>query len=506
MTAIWSTLNRTFRRLRWRLTLSYTAVTVGALTAALVIAGILLFSQILMPTGMVTPDTWLRAVSQNKSPMWSYILAQSPIDTEMVALLLDTVEGADFTVGRFDLLRVGSLQLTAQVAGQSDVFIVDAGGTLLGATNSTLAPASALGQPIDTGMLPAMEAPLRAALAGYTEPASLYAEIEPNERFILAVPIFDDSGVRLLGAGIVHVHRLPTSDDLPVSTLTLTLRGTLLFLLVAGVLGAIFGLLTANGMARRFERLSHASAAWSRGDFGVRIDDTTGDEISQLAGRLDAMAGQLQQLLARMQQTAISEERNRLARDLHDSAKQQALAASFQLGTALTLFESDPPAARHHLADADALVDSVRRELTDLIYELRPAVTDERDFGETLREYVAEWAHQNGIEVDLSLEMGAELPLQTKGELYRILQEALANVARHSGAGHVTLSLRQDGAGLALTVSDDGCGFDVDAPAGDGMGLRSMAERAAALGGSLHVESRPDDGTTVTAMAPVGRP
>ena len=101
---------------------------------------------------------------------------------------------------------------------------------------------------------------------------------------------------------------------------------------------------------------------------------------------------------------AVSEERNRLARDLHDSAKQQALAASFELGTALTLYERDPDGAKHHLVEADALVDSVRKELTNLVHELRPQDMDGQDFSETLKEYAFEWSHRNGIEMNFHVE------------------------------------------------------------------------------------------------------
>ena len=113
-------------------------------------------------------------------------------------------------------------------------------------------------------------------------------------------------------------------------------------------------------MVSRLERVSQVTDAWSQGDFSEFIMDPVGDEISQLAVRLNQMAEQLQQFLKRSQEIAVSEERNRLARDLHDSAKQEALAASFHLGTALTLFERDPKSAKSHLVEADNLVDSVR--------------------------------------------------------------------------------------------------------------------------------------------------
>ena len=166
-----------------------------------------------------------------------------------------------------------------------------------------------------------------------------------------------------------------------------------------------------------------------------------GDEITQLGQRLNRMAEQLKILLRRRQEMAVSEERNRLARDLHDSAKQQALAASLELGTALTLYERDPEEAKKHLVEADTLVDAVRKELTNLVHELRPQAMDGQDFSETLKEYAFEWSQRNGIELKFNVNGNDELSLDTRETLFRIAQEALANIARHSSASMQNSSL-----------------------------------------------------------------
>jgi NarL family two-component system sensor histidine kinase LiaS len=276
----------------------------------------------------------------------------------------------------------------------------------------------------------------------------------------------------------------------------------LVFLLAAGLVGTMFGSVTASGMVKRLQRVSSASEAWSRGDFTAFIEDSVGDEISQLAHRLNRMAEQLQSLLTQRQAMAISEERNRLARDLHDSAKQQALAASFQLGTAITLFERDPQAAREHLAEADALVDAVRKELTDLIHELRPQTMDGRNLADVLKEYAIDWAHRTGIEIEVNVQEQGPLPLESEQTPYRIAQEALANVARHSAANHADLLLSDGPGGVTMEIADDGCGFD---PRGEhaGMGLVSMRERAEALNGEVVIESEPGRGTRICVALPV---
>jgi NarL family two-component system sensor histidine kinase LiaS len=241
--------------------------------------------------------------------------------------------------------------------------------------------------------------------------------------------------------------------------------------------------------------------AWSLGDFSKFIVDSVGDEISQFAERLNSMAKQLQELLRRRQEMAVSEERNRLARDLHDSAKQQALAASFELGTALTLFECDPGKARQHLVEADSLVDSVRKELTNLVDELRPHPTDGRDLAEVVRDTVEDWSQRSGIESEVNIE-GEEKPSPAIEEtLLRILQEGLANIARHSAASKVKVTLLNESKKVTIIIKDNGCGFNPQ-KVYEGLGLSSMKERAEALGGNFMVSSQPGQGTVLTVILP----
>ena len=214
------------------------------------------------------------------------------------------------------------------------------------------------------------------------------------------------------------------------------------------------------------------------------------------------MAEQLQQYLRRSQKMAVSEERNRLARDLHDSAKQEALAASFHLGTALTLFERDPESARNHLVEADSLVDSVRRELTDLIHELRPPSLNADEFDEMLNEYIIEWAHQAGIKASLTVKGTLDIPLDLKQTIYRIMQEALANAARHSSAEKVIVSIQQSEECIEIMIQDNGIGFTIQNHY-DGIGLESMRERAESLGGDITITSAVGEGTKITTSFPI---
>ncbi len=222
--------------------------------------------------------------------------------------------------------------------------------------------------------------------------------------------------------------------------------------------------------------------------------------FTALAGRA-ALAIENARLYEQAQQVAALEERNRLARELHDSVKQQALAASFQLGTAITLFDCDPQTAKKHLSEADNLVDSVRTELSALILKLRPQAMDRKDITEIINDYAIEWAHQSGIEVHVDVQEPTGLSLELKRALFRILQESLANVARHGSAECADVILRVD-PDIQLIVRDDGHGFDTQVEH-SGMGLQSMRERSEALNGSFTVDSEPGEGTCVSVTFPV---
>jgi NarL family two-component system sensor histidine kinase LiaS len=180
-----------------------------------------------------------------------------------------------------------------------------------------------------------------------------------------------------------------------------------------------------------------------------------------------------------------------------------ALAASFQLGTALTLYDRDPQIAKNHLVEADALVDSVRDELTNLVHELRPQPVDGQDFSETLKEYVLDWSHRSGIEIEIDIDIKGNngLSLVTREALFRIAQEALANIARHSSASCADVSLEYETDMVKMIIKDNGHGFDQRLRKG-GLGLDSMRERAEALGGSFTVESSPGQGTKIEVTLP----
>jgi NarL family two-component system sensor histidine kinase LiaS len=240
------------------------------------------------------------------------------------------------------------------------------------------------------------------------------------------------------------------------------------------------------------------------GNFGISIDDPAQDELAELAGRLNQMAQQLESTLETRREFAILEERNRLARDLHDSAKQLAFAAAGQINAANNLLKRDTDAAGEHIEEAEGLIRNLRRELGDLIRQLRPAELEGKGLGTALGDYAADWSRQTGIAQEVLVRRERHLPLDIEQAIFRIMQEALANSARHSHANEVKIKIVYGNDDITCTLHDDGLGFDPGQKF-SGFGLHSMRERAAAVGGTLRIESAPDSGTTLMINIPTSQ-
>jgi ligand-binding sensor domain-containing protein/signal transduction histidine kinase len=221
----------------------------------------------------------------------------------------------------------------------------------------------------------------------------------------------------------------------------------------------------------------------------------------QLEYLVEERTREIERLFEKTKELAVIEERNRLARDLHDSAKQKAFAALAQLGALRSILKKDPVRARNYVDEAEELVYEVIQELTFLIQEMYPLALKEKGLVTVLREYIYEWETRTDIPVSFQVSGERRLPLQIEQALYRIAQESLANVARHSQAKHARVDLVFNEHTVALTLEDDGCGFDVYKKQA-GVGLRCMQERATMIHGELTIDSTPGAGTRIAVNTP----
>lgn len=263
------------------------------------------------------------------------------------------------------------------------------------------------------------------------------------------------------------------------------------FLIVFGLASSIF---LAGWVTRRLNRIARAATAWSSGDFSDRIADTSRDELGGLSALLDRMAVDLKGLLRSRAQLATLAERQRLARDLHDTVKQKAFALNLQLATARRLLADTPGAER--LDQAQRLTQQIQQELAQILDEMR-ASDAELPLAERLRTRATEWSHTSGMALAFDLADVPALAAPFEDSLLRIVDEALSNVLRHSGADRVEIALRREAERVRIVIADNGKGTPDD-PA-SGMGLRNMRERAQALpGGRFELDAPPGRGTRVT--------
>lgn len=209
------------------------------------------------------------------------------------------------------------------------------------------------------------------------------------------------------------------------------------------------------------------------------------------------------------EELAITEERSRIAREIHDGVAQMLAFTALKLDLVARLRERDPEKAVAELEVARETVRETIKELRRSLFALRPVDLERHGFVETIRLYLADFGPQNAIRAELNA--GALPPLSVKSEtvLFRIFQEAMHNVAKHSRARSVIVTLGTAPDGMAFVeVADDGIGFDKDTigdrvTSAGGLGLMQMRERVRARGGNLVMTTKPDEGTTVYAAVPV---
>jgi two-component system CheB/CheR fusion protein len=237
---------------------------------------------------------------------------------------------------------------------------------------------------------------------------------------------------------------------------------------------------------------------------------TTYNDITehQRAVELQQLSIQRQELLHRLM-TAQEDERQRIARELHDTLGQFLSALNMRLSMLQSL-EGILPTAREELAKLHALAGQVDRELDRLTMELRPLALEHLGLADALRNYAEQWTAISGVSAEVLVEGldGARLAPLIETTVYRIVQEALTNVLKHAQATSVSIIVEQQASVLRVIIEDNGVGFDPSQGRGDGtggrqVGLIGMAERAAMAGGTVTIESQLGAGTSLYLQIPL---
>ncbi len=210
-----------------------------------------------------------------------------------------------------------------------------------------------------------------------------------------------------------------------------------------------------------------------------------------------------------VQRLAIVDERDRISRDLHDSVIQGIYGVTLSLDDVPELMEDAPEEARQRVDDAIDALHAVIRDIRTFIFGLRPLLLDSGSLLDGLHALVTELRRNTAIELDITGEAPAGMPIETVAELLAIAREALANVARHASSAHAWIRVDTvDGAELRLEIADDGRGMpsQVGTPEHGHHGLANMRARAQAIGGRFEIGTREGGGTRIIATVPLIMP
>jgi signal transduction histidine kinase len=224
----------------------------------------------------------------------------------------------------------------------------------------------------------------------------------------------------------------------------------------------------------------------------------------RIAERTEELNLANERLREKAAQDAVTAERSRLARDLHDAVTQTLFSTTLIADVLPDLWAMNPPEGQRRLEELRQLTRGALAEMRTLLVELRPNALTDIPLAALLRQLTEAMVSRSRIAIQLSAEGERKLPADVQVGLYRIAQEALNNVVKHAKATQSVVTLRL-GETVRLTVADNGAGFDPGAVTADHLGLRIMRERAEAIGARFSMYSEPGEGTQVSVVWDVKR-
>jgi signal transduction histidine kinase len=275
----------------------------------------------------------------------------------------------------------------------------------------------------------------------------------------------------------------------------------LLVLVGAVPVGLVFGLLSTRRLIGRLRRLAATTVAVADGDYRHRLPVSGGDEVAQLEGNFNRMAERLDGAMVTERQLAGASERARIARELHDAISQDLFSLRLLAGGLRKALPAGSP-LRPQAETMEQTATTTMQEMQALLLELRPVALEDAGLVAALEELCGAYRERLGVTVDADLEP-VQLTPPAEHAVLRVVQEALANAVKHARPNRIRLRLHQQQDGqVAVTVSDDGAGFDPARMERHGMGLGLMRDRVAELGGTFQLDSTPGEGTSVRILLP----
>lgn len=234
--------------------------------------------------------------------------------------------------------------------------------------------------------------------------------------------------------------------------------------------------------------------------------DTQDKRLANLFANQAALALHNAHLHARNRQLAVKQERHRLARELHDSVTQSLYSIGLSAQASLRLLaQNDERRVEEPIKYIHSLSQSALTEMREHLYQLHPTVLN-TDLVEALTEHCHRLSKQYALSIKFKAELETSLTFDHRDALYFLVREALWNIIKHAKATQVNITLTQENNEVVVVVKDNGAGFEPSTLGGETMGLRNMKERARLFGGSFGIQSRPGQGTRLTARIPLENP
>lgn len=295
----------------------------------------------------------------------------------------------------------------------------------------------------------------------------------------------------------------PNSKTPMAESVTGLLTAGALILVLLVPVGALFGLLSTGRLIRRIRRLALGTEAMADGDLRSRIPLSGADEVGQLEHAFNTMAERLEQAIKAERDAAGSAarraERTRIARELHDSISQDLFSASLVASGLRKALPSETKLWRQ-AGSMEVTLERTRREMRAMLMELRPVALEDAGLAAALEEMCRAYEARLGIPITARIELADVIP-SVEHAVLRVVQEALGNAVRHGNPATIEVEVNGAGEKVTLTIRDDGTGFDLERVAErHGMGLDLIRERVEELGGTVHVVTAPQQGTTVRVM------
>ena len=272
-------------------------------------------------------------------------------------------------------------------------------------------------------------------------------------------------------------------------------------------------------MKDRLDYLSVLIAQLARGNFTSRVYDNDDDEIARIGTELNELGEKMQRQVKSLKRmadekseyaksahvAATIEERQRLARDLHDAVSQQLFALTMMSQATIRMFDKNPDQARVQMEEISSTALQAQTEMRALLLHLRPVHLSGEPLVSGIHNLIDELKQKCQIDFQITMEEIEELSETTEEHLFRIIQESLSNTLRHANATQVTVELTKRNQELFLHIADNGDGFDLesDQQKKTSYGLKTMKERCEEIGGTFTVRSKQGEGTHLDIRIPL---